>query len=458
MSIGESPGATLMVMLSRIFGAVKFSTLLVFAVIIGLFYWGHHYNWQVPGLSSDGGKNGKKQESGRRLTEVESFSLDPKALNLACISLPSHATAAKAGLKIVPVQVRAMTQLVQANGVIEYDKNRYADLSPRASGIAWEVFKKEGDRVRKGEVLAIVAAAEVGRAKSDFLQAIVQVQLRGKIHNALTSLPDIVTLRRLQEAEAAYAEARIQMFNGQQTLWNRGVPVQYQECMKLPDEKAVEKLRFLGLPKEFLDKSNLEFLPANLLPVIAPFDGDIVRRELVIGEYVTPNHPQFVIADLDHLWIQLEVRQEDAALLRLGQEVELTPDSSPGVIARGKINWISPFVDTKTRTVRVRSEVRNESRELLAHTFGAGRIQVQSIPESLAVPQQAIQRFAGRPVLFVQLEEECYAARRVELGIEDGNWVEVRSGLRPGDRVVTNGSHLLESEIVRYQMAHVTAE
>lgn len=447
---------TLLSHLLRI-GAARISSLLVFVILAGLFLWGHHFNWQIPGLDDDTkGKHG--QTPANRLTEVESLSLDPKARTIARIRLPSRATAAKAGIKVAPVQVRAMTHLVQAHGVIDYDKNRFADLSPRASGIAWDVFKKEGDRVRKGEVLAIVAAAEVGRAKAEFLQAIVQVQLRDKILKALKSLPDIVTTRKLQEAEAAYAEARIQMFNGQQALQNLGVPVHYQEFMHLPDEKAVDKLRFLGLPKDFLEKNDLENLPANLLPVITPFDGDIVRRELVIGEYVTPNHPQFVIADLDHLWIQLDVRQEDASLLQLGQDVQFTPDSSPGLTARGKINWISPSVDTKTRTVRVRSEVRNESRRLLAHTFGAGRIQVHSIPKSLAVPLQAIQRFASRPLVFVQVDDEVFEARRVELGIEEASWVEIREGLRGGDRVVNSGSHLLESEIVRFQMARGSAE
>src|SRR5207248_3183194 len=149
--------------------------------------------------------------------------------------------------------------------------------------------------------------------------------------------------------------------NAQQTLINLGLPVRLSDFAGLPEPKLIEKVRVLGLPEETARTLDMEKTSANLIPLLAPFDGVVIGRDMVKGEVVNSNtmHPQFTVADTRQVWILLDVRQEDTGQLAKGQEVVFRVDGTGDVAATGRVNWISTEVEEKTRTVRVRAEVYN---------------------------------------------------------------------------------------------------
>jgi len=205
---------------------------------------------------------------------------------------------------------------------------------------------------------------------------------------------------------------------------------------------------------------------ANLLPLVAPFDGVVIRQEITIGELVDVTQPSLEIADVRKMWISLDVRQEDAIRLALGQDVSFLPDGSP-LEVHSQLSWISTQTDEKTRTVEVRAIVDNPlvespsggegaQRLLRQNTFGTGRISVRSKPDTLAVPSPAVQWDGGNYVVFVRKDERRFECRPVQIGTVTDEMTEIQGGLELGETIVTVGSHTLKSEMLRRRMAQGT--
>lgn len=449
------------------------SLVLTLAGLAGLAWLGHHSDWKVPAFSDLWNKSDKDEDPMPEQGEPTPLPIDdtsppgvplPQAPELKTIRLESPATAARAGFRLAPAQVRTMSQQVRAYGVLDYDQTRYAHLSTRAPGMTWRVLAGLGDRVHKGDVLAIIESMDVGKAKADFLQSLVQVNVKTTILKQLEDKPDAVPERTRLDARTALREARIKLLNDQQTLANLGLPVRAEDLANLTDEQMVRQVRLLGLPPKLLEGLDLETLTANLLPLKAPFDGEVISRNIVIGEIASPSTPQFALADVSRLWVMLDVRSEEAGRLSLGQEVVFAPDGAPeekvavapstsgverGEGTRVQVDWISPEVDEKTRTVRVRATVPNSHHQLRPHTFGTGRIIVRSHPDSLVVPNESLQADGPYQLVFVRIDDQTFEPRLVQVGVKDEKYTEILSGLTAGELVVTTGSFVLKTELFK---------
>jgi cobalt-zinc-cadmium efflux system membrane fusion protein len=244
------------------------------------------------------------------------------------------------------------------------------------------------------------------------------------------------------------SEARIRLFSAQQALVNLGLPIRSDQVSTLPDERLTGYLRFLGLPESITQTLDPISTTANLVPLVAPFDGVVIRSDMVEGEVVSSAPPQFTVADLRRLWVLLDVHQEDIAQLRMGQRIDFRTDGATEVQATGTVSWISTEVDDRTRTVRVRAEVQNDNGQLRARSFGTGRILVAEKPDAIAVPSAALQWKGSDALVFVQQHDGVsFEPRKVDLGLRDGEHTEVRGGVRLGEIVATTGSHMLTSQL-----------
>jgi cobalt-zinc-cadmium efflux system membrane fusion protein len=372
------------------------------------------------------------------------------------IEFPSVTAIAKAGIKTATVEVRPMAQYVTATGMIDYEPSLFAQLSSRASGTVWSVYKEIGDPIRKGDVLALIEAADVGQAKADFLQSLTQVELRTKTLDSMKSVSGAgsVPERSLREAEGALGEARIRLFNDQQRLLNFGLPFRLAEVQKLTEDQRVRYLRLLGLPDKVRDEVDPETLTANLLPITAPFAGQVVMRNAAPGEVLNTTTPRllFAVADVRRLHIDLDVRQEDMAFVRKGQQVTFQSQIKEEGAATAKVSHISPEVNEKTRTVQVHAEFANSDGKLRPHTFGTGRILIREIPRAISVPNEAVQWDGQSHLVFVRFSEAAFQARPVRPGLVADNFTEV-DGVEEGETVVTVGSHALKSELLKERIA-----
>ncbi len=445
-------------------GFALLQTTLVLLILIGLLVWGRVYKWAVPSfaaLTGAGASDGAKVEgAGDSGTEVVPISPGNPALKdeeppLYQVRLHSPETVRKAGIQpgLVKVEERALAQYVDAYGAIEFDQTRYAELAPLAPGRVWRVLKNAGETVHKDEVLGLIAAPDVATAKASFLQWLLQLEVRTNLLKRLKSVEQgVIAVQRLKEAEASLAEAQLRLFESQQTLINLGLPLDIDEMRKLPEPKRAHRLHVLGVPESVLKDTDLTRLPTNLLPLIAPFDGEVIRRDMVPGEVVNTTQVQMIVADTRHMWLRLDARQEDAAEIEIGQEVQFEPDNPGLKPTMGRVTWIQRDADKKTRTVRVRAEATNAEGVLRPNTFGVGHILVRSPSRVTAVPAKAIQREGKVYFVFLRIGDTVFEQRRVVPGIRTDDFIEVRSGVQPGDVVVTAGSHLLKSAIVHSRL------
>ncbi|MBI1315057.1 efflux RND transporter periplasmic adaptor subunit [bacterium] len=494
-------------------------TAVVLAILATLGWWGHHSGWAVPKFSEVTGhttalpddwceEHGvpesmcvecnpdeypKRELYGwckvhgihecpldhpdvaqlKTVPEIEQRDLDraERALklrprpenNFACqnpgrrIQFASRDAATKAGVDVEPVMRSAITESVLATGEIRYDETRVAQLASKAAGTVWRVEKQVGDRVRKGELLAIVDAVDVGRAKAELMAALAQEDLAKKTHERLQKLAaqGVTAARQAQEAETEYSKAHILVLSASQALINFGLPVSIEQMRDIPADQLARSIRFLGLPRSLTSELDPDRTSSNLLPVTAPFDGGVASRRVVPGEVVDTSKMLFEVADTSRMWLMLNIPLEDAAYVASGQKIVFRPDGSPMEVA-GTIEWKSTSADQRTRTLMVRASVDNSDGQLLNEAFGSGRVALREEPDAIVVPNEAVQWDGSCSVVFVRdkawFEEQSpklFYTRSVRIGAKTDDVTEVIAGVLPGEVIATVGSDVLRAQLLK---------
>lgn len=368
------------------------------------------------------------------------------------LQFASDASVKKAGLDIAVVSEGFMGEYVTANGEAVFDPTRVTRLSSPVPGRVVWVAKDLGQTVAAGELVALIDAADVGKAKTELLQAVAQKQFRARTLTTLKEAGPTVTDSRLREAEASVAEADVRILAAEQTLGNFGLSITATSLEGLPASDAAAKLRLLGV-KEQLPPTLAT--SANLLPLRAPKAGMIVTRDAVDGEVVDSTKVLFVVADPTKLMLTLQVREEDARFLKLGQTVMF--DDSKGVkIAEGKIVTLSPTIDDKTRTLPIRIPLDNPDGKVRNNTFGTGRVVLREEPNAIVVPTSAVHWDGTCYIVFVRdkhyLEPNAFKVfhvRKVVPGARNEVHTELLAGVLPGEVVVTKGSAALRAELLK---------
>ncbi len=364
----------------------------------------------------------------------------------------------KAGLDVALVERQPIEESVEGSGEVRYDPTRLASLSARVPGTVWRVEKFVGDAVRAGNLLALVDAKEVGRAKTELIEALAHEKLQRKVFDRLEKLSaqGVVPGRRVQEADAAYVQARARVLNAQQTLLSLGLAVEIEPLRGLGEEEVVARLRFLGLPDAIVAELDTITTTANLVPLRAPLDGVVVDQQLVVGEVVDTSRVLFRVADTSRMWLMLDVRLEEADKLALGQPVHFLPDGSRREVG-GKLTWISTTADERTRTVKVRADLPNPTGRLRNETFGTGRIVPRQEADAIVVPNEAIHWEGCCHVVFVRDKGffdsdqsfKVFHVRTVRTGAKNEKFAEILAGVLPGEVVATTGSDVLRAQLLK---------
>ena len=374
------------------------------------------------------------------------------------IQFASADSVEKVGVDIAIVAEKPVVEAIVANGEIVYDETRMAHLSSRVAGNVWRVNKQVGDRVNKGDILALIESAEVGQAKSEFLQALSQLRLKENNVERLRPLAGTaISGKQFLETQTAAEEGRIALHRAQQALVNLGLPVNAAEFDGLSTDEISARLQFIGLPTELVSTGDSPTVTSNLLPLRSPLTGVVVNRNAVEGEVVALNTNLFDVADTSKLWLNLNVRQADAKYVSHGQTVLFTAsDSSNEPDDKGTVSWISTSADDVTRTVKVRVELPNEDGKLRANTFGTGRIVLRDEPKAVVVPNDAIHWDGTCNVVFVRDKDffkkdapKIFHVRSVRPGVKDAATTEIIAGLLPGEVIASKNSVILEAQLLK---------
>jgi cobalt-zinc-cadmium efflux system membrane fusion protein len=485
--------------------------LLTFALLAGVAYWGHYTEWTFAMAHRDKAKSATADKvedllrtessendstlktswcerhgiapcplcdrslaqvlkpleppSADELEEIQkAFAVrDREANNPECLAsgsrvrLASNEAAVKLGIDVAPVWEAALTETITASGEVSFDATRVVRLAARVPGTAWQVTKQIGDPVKAGDLLAIIDAAEVGKAKAELLHAVVQVRLKEQALANLKNAP--VPEQQKKEAAAARRDAEVGLLSAEQALINLGLPVKGVEFGKLDVDELAQQLQRLGLSRELSSTSSELDLPGTLLPVRAPFDGVVMQVDVIAGEVVDLEDVLFVIADPRQMWVNLNVPAVEARWVQIGQAAIFRPDGIKSEF-RGYVDWIGTSADETTRTIPVRVVIPNEPIRLRASALGVGRIVLREAPHALTVPNDAVQTVGDCEVVFVRDKDflkpngpKVFHARMVRTGAKDVANTELLVGVANGEVVATKGSQLLAGELKRHHAA-----
>jgi cobalt-zinc-cadmium efflux system membrane fusion protein len=351
------------------------------------------------------------------------------ATSATTITLASPDIARAVGFDYEELQPAPLARAIERNAELAYNANRYARLSSRAGGVVAEVRKDLGEKVTKGDILAVVDSTDLGAAKSDLLQLIETARLWETNAAREQALVDkgVGVEREALEAQTKAAEGRI------------GV------------NRARQKLRNFGLSKEQISAVEKDGDTSSLLELVAPFDGMVVERAAVIGEVVEQTKALLAVADTATMWALVDLAEADLAVTSIGQLADVSVDGLPGKSFPGKLTWISTQVDHKTRTIKARVELVNGEGLLRANMFGRARISAGQNRQAITVPKEAVQWEGCCNVAFVKATNAAATFRPVRLVLtyDAGDRYEVAEGLAAGDTVVTKGSYVLKNEILK---------
>ncbi len=346
------------------------------------------------------------------------------------------------GVETEIAQPTAMNGAILATGTILVPENHMAVIGPVHEGRIVHLYAGQGSRVTKGQRLAELESADIDEAKSDYLKAAADYQ------NA----------RRSTEAEIKLAQTN---FDRTKLLYEKSIAAQktFQsaehdlEVAKASGESSVasttaalaaarRKLLILGLTRQEIDALKGEQDLGALFALTSPIDGIVVERSATIGATVGADASVFKIIDSSSVWIDANVFEKDLERVKFGQGATASVPAVPGTLYSGKVIFVSSVVDPETRTIKVRMEVSNRDGRLKPDMFANVQIITKSERSAISVPQTAVLNDGGQSILFVQ-GAGGYERRVVTVGIQSGDRIEIRDGVKPGEKVVVKGNYLL---------------
>ncbi|HRZ45573.1 MAG TPA: efflux RND transporter periplasmic adaptor subunit [Candidatus Paceibacterota bacterium] len=290
-----------------------------------------------------------------------------------------------------------LRRTIRTVGVIDYNEAGLADVTTKFKGWVEELFvDTTGQQVHRGEPLFEIYAPELYSAQREYVLALES-----------TNAPGGAALK-------ASARTKLKFFD-------------------ITDEQIAELERIRE--------------PRKTLQVVSPQDGFVVEKMVVKGQMVDAGMKLYRLADLGLVWVQAQIYEQDLPYVNLGQETTVTLSYLPGREFRGRLTYVYPNVDEKTRTARVRMEFHNPGYFLKPGMFATVQVLAELEPSVLLVPDMAILRSGEKCTVFVVLDGGKFESRTVTLGPQgEHDTYQVLSGLSEGDRIVTSGQFLLDSE------------
>ncbi|MDI1283209.1 MAG: efflux RND transporter periplasmic adaptor subunit [Reyranella sp.] len=209
---------------------------------------------------------------------------------------------------------------------------------------------------------------------------------------------------------------------------------------------ATDKLRYLAYPEAALQKLRRGDPPSRTVSIPSPVAGTVVDKIAIEGMHFQPGDVLFRIVDTTNMWVLAEVYEQDLAFVKIGDTARVTVNAWPGRPFEGKVTFIYPGLGKESRTARLRIEVANSDGRLRADMTATVEITTPLDGSRLAVPESAVIDSGRRQVVLVERGQGRYEPRPVKLGARVPGWVQVLDGLRPGERVVTQATFLIDAE------------
>ena len=332
------------------------------------------------------------------------------------IRLKEAETARLAGIETVKAVEQPGGARLEVVAMIGYDATRRAEINARAVGVVRTLHVDIGDTVQKGARLATIESAAVGEDRS-----------------------------RLQAADARVKAAQAS-YDREKGLYDKGLSPAKQVAVAEQDLAVARADRAAASGAVGMIGGGGG---AGLYALTAPIAGTITQRTATIGHLVDLEEPLFEIVDTSRMRADLDVPETELTAVRRGQDVAIQVEGLGDSEFRGTIDYIAPAIDPATRTAKTRVMLANPDGTLRANMVGTGVVSLGAVRPTVSVPASAVQRVGEVALCFVKLGEGEYEARRVKTGLSSAEMVEILSGLKPGEDVVTTGSFVLKTETLK---------
>ena len=355
--------------------------------------------FRYAGTTPTGAKGASSEKSGKNdMTAMSGMSTDG-AVHLTTAQLTTF------GVTFGTVEQRTLTTDVRTAGTVVMDEARVATVTPKINGFVERLYvNTTGQPVRRGEPLAEIFSAELIAAEEELLLA-----------------------RRLDRTVGQSAVP--------------GVPSSSGELLAA----ARRRLRLWDVSDAQIDDVLRTGRSRRTITLYSPATGVVTDKKVTQGQAVQAGTELYVVADLSSVWVDAQVRESDAADLRVGSGADLEFATYPGRAYKGRVTFLYPTVAEQTRSLRARIAIANADGRLKPGMYATVRLSSPT-RSALTVPRSAVLQTGERAVVFVDQGKGALRPMDVVTGRTAGEYVEVLSGLAPGQRVVTSAQFLLDSE------------
>jgi membrane fusion protein, copper/silver efflux system len=310
-----------------------------------------------------------------------------------------------ANVATVAVASVPLSKEISATGIVQFDQSRQAKVTAWVAGRIDRLYVNTvGAYVSKGKPVAEVYSPDLVSAQQEYLLA-----LRSRDQFKDSTIKSIS-----QGGEGLVGSAR-------------------------------QRLKLMGVKDAQIASLDKGSEPNLRIPIYTPLSGVVIEKIVQEGQYVNLGDPLFAIADLSTVWVEVEVYEKEFPFVKLGQTVTITSQSYPGKPFTGRVSFIYPFLDPKTRTVKVRVAMPNPGLKLKPDMFVNAVIKSPLGP-TLAVPAAAVMDTGKRQIVWVEMEAGMFEPRDVQVGARVGDQVQIVSGLAKGEKVAATGGYLIDSE------------
>ena len=342
-------------------------------------------------------------------------------------------------IRRAPVNLQGFREEKIATGKIAFNEELMTPVFSPYAGRVTRVVAKPGDVVKPMSPLLELYTPDLIQAQSDLIGNATTTVAKAK--NALS-----LARHNAERQHQLYSEKAAALKDWQQAqtdLKNAESDVRAAEAALLA---ARDKLRAFG--KGEADIARIEQgHTERVVTVTAPLAGTITARKVGPGQFIRQDNtdPLFIIADLSHMWMLANVYESDVPWIKIGQPVEVRVMAYPEEVFKATITYIGAAVDPATHRVDVRAVVDNRAQKLKPEMFATFRIITNADLQYPAVPLSAVVRDGDKASVWVAQPEHQYVRRGVKLGLEQNGYVQILSGLQPGEQIATEGGLLLGS-------------
>jgi RND family efflux transporter MFP subunit len=316
-------------------------------------------------------------------------------------------TAQNMGVRTEAVVRRNLARTVRAVGLVTYEEPRQFSINSKIDGWIERLFvNQEGQMVKKGQPLLELYSPELVAAQQEYLLA-----LQGRNRLGSSPFPEIAeSSRRLLEA----AETRLK-------YWDIS-------------EKQIRTLEQSGQVRK-------------TLTLYSPYNGVVTMKKAFAGMRVMAGEELMQVSDISSVWVNTDIYEYELPWLKVGQMARVELPFAPGRVFVGKVSFVYPYLEPKTRTAQVRIVLANPDFELKPDMYANVRIETEPVANVLAIPDHAVLNSGKGQTVFVALGEGRFEPRAVQTGVtNDEGYVQILTGLSEGEQVVTSAQFMLDSE------------